>query len=310
MQHIFIKKIVFFVLLFLCFTPLIDAPKALLLGFIMTLILGNPFAQKSSIAVKWLLQLAVIGLGFGMNFYNAIEAGKTGFLLTLASLTFVLAVGWVLGKIFKLDAKTTFLVSSGTAICGGSAISAIAPVIDADQKQLSVSLGTVFILNAVALFIFPGIGDFFALTPHQFGTWCAIAIHDTSSVIGASSTYGTQALEIATTIKLGRALWIIPLSVFTALFVKTTKSKITFPYFILFFGMAMLFNTLLPQWTVFYDGMVTVSKKILLVTLFLIGSGLSPEILRTLGFKTLLQSIILWILIGSLSLIVIKYSVL
>ena len=300
-----LQKIVFFTLLALCLTPLVNAPLALVLGFAMVNTLGNPFQAESNKAVKWLLKAAIIGLGFGMNFYSAIKAGKDGLFFTVATIILVLSLGWLIGKLLKLNPKTSYLVSSGTAICGGSAIAAVAPIIDADPKQISVALGAVFILNAIALLIFPYIGHYFELTQYQFGLWSAIAIHDTSSVVGAASAYGAEALQTATTIKLGRALWIIPLSIITMFIYRKNKNKINIPYFIGLFIIAMIISTFFPVAQPIYDVIVIVARKALVVTLFLIGSGLSMEVIKSTGVKTLLQGLSLWIIISAASLITI-----
>jgi len=299
------KKIVFFVLVAICLFPFVNAPIALVMGIVMANTLANPFEASSANTVKWLLKFAVVGLGFGMNFYSAVQAGKDGLIFTMATIALVLTLGWILGKILNVDPKTSFLVSSGTAICGGSAIAAVAPIIDADSKQISVALGTVFILNAAALLFFPIVGHYFELSQFQFGLWSAIAIHDTSSVVGAASEYGADALETATTIKLGRALWIIPLSILTVYLNKKNKNKINIPYFIGLFILAMVVNTMFPQYEPVYTWIVLVAKKALVVTLFLIGSGLSIRIIRSVGAKTFLQGLLLWIVISIVSLAVI-----
>jgi len=206
------QKIVFFLLILICLTPFVSPPIALLLGLITAFTFGNPFPEQTKKTTKFLLQISVVLLGFGMNLSKVLEAGRDGILFTIATIFGTLSLGLLIGKLLKIDSKVSNLISSGTAICGGSAIAAIAPVIDADSEETSVSLGTVFILNSIALFIFPVIGHFFNLTEKQFGIWSAIAIHDTSSVVGAATRYGDEALQIATTVKLTRALWIAPIA--------------------------------------------------------------------------------------------------
>ena len=301
------KKIVFFVLLAVTLLPFVNAPIALVIGVVMANTIGNPFRDFSARAVKWLLQISIVGLGFGMNFYSAIDAGKEGLVFTIATIILVLSVGWLLGKMLRIDPKTSYLVSSGTAICGGSAIAAVAPIIGADSKQISVALGTVFILNAVALLLFPYIGHYFVLTQYQFGLWSAIAIHDTSSVVGAASAYGAEALQTATTIKLGRALWIIPLSLLTVYLGKKKDAKIKWPYFIGLFVIAMIVATLFPAYAPVYSWIVILAKKALVVTLFLIGSGLSFQVIKSVGRKTFIQGLLLWIIISTVSLATILY---
>lgn len=237
-----------------------------------------------------------------MNLSFALSAGREGFLFTVASIFGVLALGFVLGKAFKTERKTSFLISAGTAICGGSAIAALSPVMKAGEKEISAALGIVFILNSVALFIFPGIGHALNLSQSQFGIWCAIAIHDTSSVVGAASKYGEQALQIATTVKLARALWIIPVAFGTAFIFKSDQKKVKIPYFIGLFVLAMLANTYLPFIKPLVPYFVNAAKTALTLTLFLIGSGLSFKVIKTVGIKPFLQGVILWIAISSVSL--------
>ena len=293
------SKILFVALLLLCLTPICNTPTALVMGIIFAFAFGNPFPEWSRKAANWLLKAAVVGLGFGMNAESAITAGREGFILTVFSITIVLTLGYFIGRLFKLERRTSHLVASGTAICGGSAIAAVAPVVKAKPDEISVALGTIFLLNSIALLAFPPIGHFLEMTQTQFGTWCAIAIHDTSSVVGAAEIYGNEALQTATTVKLARALWIIPVSV---LF-KGDGKKINIPYFIGLFILAMLANTFMPQITgTFNTQIVTLSKMGLAVTLFLIGTNLSPRKIRNVGYKPLLLGVILWVVISILSL--------
>jgi uncharacterized integral membrane protein (TIGR00698 family) len=256
--------------------------------------------------IKYLLQVSVIGLGFGLNFGEVVNAGKTGILFTIVSITSTLVAGYLLGKWLSIGPKTSYLISTGTAICGGSAIAAIAPIIEADENEVAIALGTIFILNSIALFLFPPLGHFFALSAKQFGLWSAIAIHDTSSVVGAAARYGDEALKVATTVKLTRALWIIPVALGTAIGLKNRSTKITFPYFILGFIGASLIVTFLPAFKAVYGDLVQLSKIGLTVTLFLIGAGLSRETLKTVGFKPIVQGVILWGLVSVLSLLVVR----
>lgn len=297
-----IQKSVFIAAILVCLTPLIDPPAALLLGFSAAMTIGHPFIHLNSKATNWLLKASIVGLGFGVNLHHAAEAGKDGFLFTLFSITSALITGMLFGKLFKVGKRTSFLISSGTAICGGSAIAAVAPIIEADEKEISIALGTVFILNSAALFIFPASGHFLEMSQHQFGLWSAIAIHDTSSVVGAASRFGDEALRIATTVKLERALWIIPLSVMTVFFVKGDSRKIKIPYFIFLYIAAMCISTFIPDFNAQYNSITAAAKKGLTVTLFLIGSGLSPEALKSVGIKPLLQGIALWMAITAISL--------
>lgn len=300
-----LAQAVFMIALLLCFFPFVDPSIALLAGFICTLIFGNPFLKQTSRAVSLLLQFSIVGLGFGMNIYDAAEVGKTGLSLTIASILITLGVGLLLGKLFRIGKKTNLLISVGTAICGGSAIAAIAPIIKSKEEETSISLACIFLLNAVALFLFPYIGTLLALTQEQFGLWAAIAIHDTSSVVGAAQKYGEEALQIATTVKLERALWIIPISFITAICFKNDGQKIKVPYFIFLFVLAMLINSFVPQISPISPHIVFLAKKGLTVTLFLIGAGLTLSSIKKVGIKPLLQGIILWVFISASSLLII-----
>lgn len=308
------RQLIFLVCIIAC-TIFLDPPFALLTGLIIAFVIGNPFIKVNKKATTLLLQVSVVCLGFNMNFEHAMQAGKEGFLFTVATIGVTLLAGWLIGKQLKIDKKTSLLISNGTAICGGSAIAAVAPVIKADNEQISVSLGTVFILNSIALFIFPVLGHYLNLNDQQFGTWCAIAIHDTSSVVGAASKYSEEALKIATTIKLERALWIIPITLGTAYFQKSA-GKVKIPYFIFYFVIAILISTYLPNYLpavnnnigdhTIFQWAYLFGRKGLVVTLFLIGSGLSLATLRQVGWRPILQGVLLWIIIGGTSLFVIK----
>jgi uncharacterized integral membrane protein (TIGR00698 family) len=280
---------------------------ALLLGVIIVNVFGNPFIEFNHKAITFLLQFSVVGLGFGMNASSALSAGKAGFVLTVFSIFSTIIFGLLLGKWLKTEKKTSHLISCGTAICGGSAIAAISPVIKSNENQTSIALGVIFILNSIALFAFPFIGHQLDLSQKDFGLWCAIAIHDTSSVVGAANKYGAEALQIATTVKLARALWIIPISLLTAVIFKNKNSKIKVPYFIGLFVLAMLLNSYVPQISVIAPGIVTLAKIGLTITLFLIGATLNINTLKSVGIKPLLQGIFLWIFIAGLSLTAIIY---
>jgi uncharacterized integral membrane protein (TIGR00698 family) len=306
-KHSRIQQIIFVSLLLICLTGIITPPIALLLGLLVANISGHPWLHLNHKIIHVLLQVSVVGLGFGMNVKNALLSGKEGFILTVATLFSTLFLGFYLGKWFKTDKKTTHLISCGTAICGGSAIAAITPVIKSDEKQTSVALGVIFILNSIALFLFPEIGHWFHLSQTDFGLWCALAIHDTSSVVGAANKYGPEALQIATTVKLARALWIIPIVLLTGFLFKNKNSRIKIPYFIGFFILAMIMNTYLPQITNITPYIVSVAKIGLTITLFFIGSGLSSSVLLAVGIKPLLQGVLLWGFIALLSLLAILY---
>lgn len=292
-------KILFIILAALCFFPIVSPPIALFLGIIFVNIFGQVFNADK--IIKIVLQVSIVGLGFGINLKQALQAGSEGFLFTVFSITLIVVLGIVLGYIFRIDKIITQLISFGTAICGGSAIAAIAPILKADGKQTSVSLGIIFLLNALALFIFPEIGQYFHLSQNQFGIWSAIAIHDTSSVVGAASKYGHEALQTATTVKLARALWIIPIS-FVLSFLNKSGGKVKIPYFIGFFILAILVNSYFPAIKEVTDYVVDFSKSSLKVALFLIGTGLSFQNLKNIGIKPLLLGIILWVVISVISL--------
>jgi len=296
------REVIFILAVVFCISPLISPPIALLMGLVIAQFIGHPYLHLNHKATHILLQVSVVGLGFGMNLSSAMQAGKEGILFTIISITGTLVIGFLLGKFFKIEKKTSYLVSAGTAICGGSAIAAISPAIKAEEKQISVALGTIFILNAIALFLFPVIGHHLYLSQNQFGLWCAIAIHDTSSVVGAASKYGQQALEIATTVKLARALWIIPVVFLSTLLFKNKNNKIKIPYFIGLFILAMIANTYIPLVQEYSSYLVAFSKAGLTLTLFLIGCGLSKKVLKSVGIKPLVQGIVLWVMISVSSL--------
>ncbi|MGL4331704.1 MAG: YeiH family protein [Bacteroidales bacterium] len=301
------SKPLFILLLILCLFPFVTPPIALFSGLVFAIVIGNPYSKQSKKASKMLLQYAVVGLGFGMNLQASLAAGKDGIVFTIVSVIGVMLLGVFMTKKMKIDEKTGYLISAGTAICGGSAIAATAPVMNAKEHTISVALGTVFILNAIALFIFPPIGHWLDMTQQQFGTWAAIAIHDTSSVVGAGEVYGPEALQVATTVKLTRALWIIPMALVTSYIFKAKDQKISIPWFILFFVLAMILNTYAPLPQMLNDVIGFVSKKALTVTLFLIGSGLSLGVIREVGIKPLVLGVALWVIIGVSSLAVIMY---
>ncbi|MBD0726331.1 hypothetical protein B6A10_14215 [Flavobacterium sp. L1I52] len=306
-KHSKTQQFIFVCLLLICLSGFITPPIALLLGILVANISGHPWLHLNHKIIRVLLQVSVVGLGFGMNVHNALLSGKEGFVLTVATLFSTIVLGIILGKWLKTDVKTSHLISCGTAICGGSAIAAITPVIKSDEKQTSVALGVIFILNSIALFVFPMVGHWLQLSQEDFGLWCALAIHDTSSVVGAANKYGAEALQIATTVKLARALWIIPIVLLTSVLFKNKASKIKIPYFIGLFILAMILNTVVPQISILSPYIVAVAKIGLTVTLFFIGSGLSSSVLLAVGIKPLIQGILLWTFIASLSLLAILY---
>ena len=305
MQRDVFRKILFIVAIILCATDWVIAPIALLGGFLFTLLLGHPFPQINGKATSVLLKASVVGLGFGMTLNSVLEVGFTGLQLTVISIILVLLMGYLFGKKLGMNAKSSHLIASGTAICGGSAIAAVSPVIDATDKEVSVSLGVIFFLNSIALLLFPILGHFFDLTQYQFGLWSAIAIHDTSSVVGAASAYGEEALGIAVTAKLARTLWIIPVSLISAWFFRSKGRSISIPWFIALFILAILANTYLPVVGLFNMKLVSLARHALVVTLFLIGTSLSVGSLKSVGVKPFVLGIMLWIIVSVLSLVAI-----
>ena len=277
---------------------------ALILGVGLALYAKQPVGNISPKMTKVLLQIAVVGLGFGIHYESALAVGKDGFLLSAGSIIATMILGLLVGRFLKTDKITAYLIASGTAICGGSAIAAVSPVVNAKTEHITMALGIVFTLNAVALLIFPVLGNFLGLDQEQFGLWAAIAIHDTSSVVGASEVYGLEALQIGTTVKLVRTLWIFPLIFVTAIAYKSSGNKIQIPWFILFFIIAVLLNSVIPVEV--NDTIVLVARRILIFTIFMVGSQLTIEQVRKLGIKTLTLGIILWLFIGLGSLLIIS----
>lgn len=288
---------------------MISAPLALLCGLAFALIFPNPYPKFNKKTSKYLLQVAVVCLGFNMNLQESLKSGSEGMLFTVVSVVGVMALGVLAGYWLHINRRTAYLISSGTAICGGSAIAAVGPVLKANENEMAVSLGVIFILNSLGLFIFPPLGHLFEMTQQQFGTWAAIAIHDTSSVVGAGEAYGEEALQTATLIKLTRALWIIPLAIATMFIFRDKTAKISIPWFIFIFVLAMVVNTYvaLPAW--FVSSMVWIAKRGMVVTLFLIGASLSIASIRSVGVKPLLQAVLLWIVISVSSLFVVLETV-
>jgi uncharacterized integral membrane protein (TIGR00698 family) len=303
-----LRQVVFGLLLVFCLTPWASPPIALALGLVLAQTVGNPFTTQAKAFTHKLLQFSVIGLGFGMNAHAAVQAGKEGILFTVVSIFGTLTLGYFVGKWLGLGRHVVHLISCGTAICGGSAIAAVGPVLGAKDEEMSVALGTVFVLNALALFAFPPIGHALHMSQNQFGLWCAIAIHDTSSVVGAAAAYGNQALEVATTVKLARALWIIPVAIGTAMIFKQKGVKIQIPYFIFGFILAMLVNTFVPAAKPLGPVMVNLAKIGLTVTLFFIGAGLSSKVVKSVGIKPYMLGILLWLVISTASLYVILHA--
>ena len=311
-RHIYIALLSIITLCLLCdYIPAlrflamwVTPPVVLFIGLVFALLCGQAYPTFNKNVSKKLLQYSVIGLGFGMNLQASLASGKEGMLFTIISVIGTLLIGMFIGcKILKINRNTSYLISSGTAICGGSAIAAVGPIIKAKDTDMSMALATVFILNAIGLFLFPALGHWLGLSQQEFGTWAAIAIHDTSSVVGAGAAYGEEALQVATTIKLTRALWIIPLALVTSVIFRSEGKKISIPWFILFFIVAMLINTYLladyPEIGKFIAG---IARKGLIITMFFIGASLSVDVIKSVGIRPLLQGILLWIIISAASL--------
>ncbi|MDE5628554.1 MAG: putative sulfate exporter family transporter [Muribaculaceae bacterium] len=310
------SKIVYVLLIVLILFPFdmvglwsITAPIALLLGLVFAFTFPAPCPKFNKKTSKYLLQVAVVCLGFNMNLQESLKSGSEGMLFTVVSVVGVMVLGVLLGMWFHINRKTSYLISSGTAICGGSAIAAVGPVLKADENEMAVSLGVIFILNSIALFIFPPLGHLLDMTQQQFGTWAAIAIHDTSSVVGAGESFGEEALQIATLIKLTRALWIIPLALVTMVIFRDKTARISIPWFIFIFVLAMVVNTYANLPAMFVDVMVWIAKRGMVLTLFMIGASLSLKSIRAVGIKPLLQAVLLWIVISVSSLFVVLETV-
>lgn len=300
-----LSKIVFILLLVLSFIGLISPPVSLSLGIVFGLSFTHPFAALARNSARILLQVCVVALGFGMNLHEVLKAGRHGFVYTAMGISFAIVIGLSLGRILQVHGNSSFLITSGTAICGGSAIAAIGPILHADDEEMAVSLGTVFILNSVALLLFPPVGAVLHLSQSQFGLWAALAIHDTSSVVGAAAKYGQGALIVGTTVKLARALWIVPLALVTAA-VKHSKSKLRLPWFILFFCLAAILNTYVPAVNHFSHSLFSLGRLGLTATLYLIGTGISRATLKEVGWRPMLQGILLWMAVGMTSLYFIR----
>ena len=311
-------RTVFFLGIIVMATGAVSPPFALAVGLCFGLLLTHPYPKESRHLSRLLLQYSVVGLGFGMNLVQVLKVGGSGILYTAVSILGSLTLGWILGRVMRVQHKAAFLISVGTAICGGSAIAAVAPVLQASEEEISVAMATVFVLNSVALFVFPWIGSSLHLSQSQFGLWAALAIHDTSSVVGAAAKYGPEALAVGTTVKLARALWIIPLTLASAAYFHARSrrngeageiAKLKLPWFILFFCIASVLRTYTPNVHGIYDELTHMGRMGLTVTLFLIGTSLSGRTLREMGARPFLQGVTLWLIVASLSLYAIFHSI-
>jgi uncharacterized integral membrane protein (TIGR00698 family) len=311
-------RVVFIALLLFVAVPSrwVSPPIALVLGVAFGLLVPHPYPTVARGVARILLQISVVALGFAMNFDDVLRAGASGFAYTLLGIALALVVGALIGRMLAVPGKTAYLISVGTAICGGSAIAATGPVIGASDDEMSVSIGTVFLLNALGLFLFPPLGHALGLTESEFGLWAALAIHDTSSVVGAGAKFGAVALTVATTVKLVRALWIVPLTLATASVVAwratredreaPARKPIPWPWFILFFLAAAILRTYVPTLDPLYPWLSQAGHIGLTVTLFLIGTGMSRAGLRQVGVLPLVQGVLLWVIVAVSSLLIIR----
>ncbi|MGN6726966.1 MAG: YeiH family protein [Tepidisphaeraceae bacterium] len=314
-----LRRILFLTAMALCFTPWMSPPEALALGAVLAIALGNPFVRQSRAASRWLLQSCVVLLGFGMNLIVVLKAGKNGVVFAALTIVVTLLLGYLTGRLLRVRRGTSLLISAGTAICGGSAIAAVGSAVDADEGDMTVAMGVVFLLNGAALYLFPPIGHALGLSQHQFGVWAGIAIHDVSSVVGAASRYGMDALQTATAVKLSRALWIVPITLaiaftapkrprvagatfgFDAASQKTPR-RIQIPWFIGFFLLASILRSEVPGIARIAPLLSHLATAGLTLTLFLVGAGLSTKTLRAVGVKALGQGVFLWLFISAVSL--------
>lgn len=284
-----------------CLFPFSSAPLALFIGILLAIFYKGEEVVKTGKLTKYLLQASIVCMGFSMSVHDVVQTGKTGFMITVVSVAVTMVCGIILGRFLQVQKNTTMLISGGTAICGGSAIAAIAPVLGAKNNEISFSLAVIFVLNAVGLFIFPVIGHLLEMDQTHFGYWAAIAIHDTSSVVGACSAYGEQALQVGTTVKLTRTLWIIPLALCIAFFNKNKASKINIPWFIFLFVVAIIIGNYIPGMAETNDHLSWLGKKGMMVSLFFIGTSINMKEVKETGVNTFLLGIILWIIIAVLS---------
>jgi len=295
------RAVPFFLLALACFLPWVGPGAALAAGIAFSLLLGNPNPSRTALWSKWLLQGSVVGLGFGLSLGTVLGVGASSAGITAVGIGATLAAGWLLGRVTGTSGAVSTLISFGTAICGGSAIAAMAPVIRAKTDEIAISLATVFTLNASALVLFPAVGHALHLGPRAFGLWASLAIHDVSSVVGAASSFGPEALAVATTVKLTRALWIMPCTLAAALATRS-GGKVTFPWFVAGFLGAATLRTLLPQLGPVWALAVAAARQTLVLTLYLIGTGLTRDVLRRVGLRPLAHGLALWVLVAGATL--------
>lgn len=296
-----VRKIVFLLILIVCAMPSVTTAHALVAGIFFSLLLENPWPEKSAIWSRTLLQVAVVGLGFGLSATEVWQVGKSSVVYTVVGIALTLGLGALIGRWCNAGRNTSILIAVGTAICGGSAIAAMAPVIKSEDDETAIALATVFTLNAVALLLFPLAGHYLGLSQQQFGLWAGLAFHDTSSVVGAASSYGSGALAVGMTVKLTRAMWIAPVVMAVALVLKS-EQKARIPLFIIGFVVATAISTLVPQCRLLWSNVAAIARQCLVVTLFLVGAGLSKKVLKNVGFRPMLQGISLWLVVSGLTL--------
>ena len=298
-------KNLFFIDMILAASGILSPPLALIAGIAYGMTLQHPYHLDAQRLSRLLLQASVVALGFGIPLAEVMRVGRSGVLYTAGSIAVAIALGLALGRVLRVKDSRAYLITIGTAICGGSAIAAVGPIIRASDEDMAVSLGTVFLLNSVALVTFPLLGHAAGLSQEQFGLWAALAIHDTSSVVGAAARYGAAALAVGTTVKLVRALWIVPVSVATAVIAKS-RTRIRWPWFIGLFCLAALTNTCFPRFSGVFGELTRLGRIGLTVTLFLIGTGISRRTIREVGLRPLVQGILLWFVVAAGSLMLIR----
>ena len=296
-----VQKIGFVLILIACALPSISTAHALVAGILFSLLFENPWPEKTAIWSRTLLQVSVVGLGFGLSATEVWQVGKSSVVYTVVGIAMTLVVGILIGRWCNAGRNTSILIAVGTAICGGSAIAAMAPVIRSEDDETAIALATVFTLNAVALLLFPLAGHYLGLSQQQFGLWAGLAIHDTSSVVGAASSYGSEALAVGATVKLTRAMWIAPVVMAAALVLKS-EQKARVPLFIIGFMVAAGITTLAPHYKGLWSAVAALARQGLVVTLFLVGAGLTKKVLRHVGFRPMLQGLTLWLLVSGLTL--------
>lgn len=286
----------------------ISPQTTLLIGLAISIFfpIKEKLQHKAKLWSAKLLQLSVVLLGASLNFHDVIEQGVEGAWITAVSIGLVFILGWLGIKIFKIEIKLGWLITMGTAICGGSAIGALAPIIAADATAIGVSIGIVFMLNALAIYLFPFMGELLQLTQEQFGLWAALAIHDTSSVVAAGSIYGEKALEVATTVKLTRALWIIPISLIAGFLVKAQSKKISIPWFVVGFLLVSIVFTFVAMPSSVKLLTVQLCKLGFAITMLLIGLTFNLQKLKSVGLMPFIFGVLLWLMVSGGSLMWVK----